>query len=118
MANALASIDSNFGGKPAAPMNAIVLDFTLDTYTTGGVDIKTILDANASWLALKLPSASIFSGFAALEPDAEGAKRIVEFLPDSQKIVLKSKGGGADLVEEANGAIGATVNVKLTALLA
>lgn len=118
MANALSAIDSNFGGKPTAPMNAFTLDFALDTYATGGIDIKAILDANASWKALKLPASSIFAGFVAMDPDAEGLKRIGEFLPNSQKLVLKRQGGSGDLIEQANGPIGATVNLKLTVLLA
>lgn len=118
MANALSAIDSNFGGKPNAPINHITLDLAIDTYATGGVDIGALLDADAAWLALKLPSSSIFAGIPALDPDAEGLLRVAEFLPDSRKLVLKKAAAGPVLAEEANGAIGATVNLKLTVLLA
>ncbi len=118
MANAFNALDSNFGGKGQSPLNVMVLDFALDTYTTGGVEIDTLLNAVTAWTDLKLPATSIFAGFCALDPDAEGLLRVAEFLPDSRKIVLKKAAAGPVLAEEANGAIGATVNLKLTVFLA
>lgn len=118
MANSLVAVDSNVGGKPTAPINIITLDFALTDYATGGVDIAALLDASAIWKALKLPSSGIVAGVAALDPDAEGLLRVAEFLPVAKLLVLKKASAGPVLAEEGNGAIGATVNLKLTLWLA
>lgn len=115
MANALSAVDSKHGGKTWAPFMAINLDLAFTDYATGGIDILALLNASDLWKALKLDASSIFAGIAALDADAEGVTRVAEFLPTG-KLVLKKVTAGA-LAEQANGAIGATVNCTLTVFL-
>lgn len=116
MANAM-SLDTKDGGKPTAPTFNLRCDFSFTDYTTGGVSIDALLNANPAFKATKLPVDSIYAGFCVLDPDAAGVARVAEFDPVNRKIILKKAAAGPALVEESNGAIGTTVNGKLTAFL-
>lgn len=118
MANSMTGLGEHGGANPSSPTIVQGVTLGIDTYVTGGVEIQALLEANADWKASGLEADDIIAATPALVPDAAGAVRFAEYLPDSKKLVIKKAAAGPALAEESNGAIGATVNVHLTLFLA
>lgn len=114
MANAFV-FDVNHGGTPFSPTNMFVIDFSIDTYATGGVAIDAAILALADYKATKVDLSSTFTGFINLDANAASAPYTAFFDHINRKIILNVDAGV--LAQEGAGAIGATITGKLTLFL-